>query len=125
METLIGSVVGLIVLSIILRLLRRLFRVVDYLIYFFVFGISIYVWVTEGFWWGILVFFVSALIVSILTGMGSRTEIRRYGKKWSFECSECGYGNLEVLSDEATDMGSVIVTKCPRCGQKQVWSLNK
>lgn len=125
MGTLIGSIIGFIILSIILRLLRRLFRAVDYIILFLVFGIPIYVWTTEGFWWGVLTFCVTAIVAYIMTGIGSKTEIRRYGYKWSFECSKCGYGNLEILSDETTDIGSVITTKCPRCGQIQVWSLTR
>lgn len=100
------------VVVIILRILRRLFKWVDYLIIAIMIIAPIIVGLSEGLVVGIITFLVTAAALSALVGIGNKTEIRRFGYKYSLECKECGYEKLKILREE----DNVIVTKCKRCG---------
>lgn len=71
------------------------------------------IWVSEGFWSALLAGFLGCLAIVLLFGIGSGTEVRKFGHKYTLTCDKCGYDNLEIT--EHTDLG--VVTRCKRCGQ--------
>lgn len=108
-----GEILGIAAgVAIVLRILRRMFKWVDYLIIAIMIIVPIIVGISEGLGAGILTFFGTAFILGLLTGIGSKTEIRRFGNKYSLECRECGYGGLKILNEE----DNIVLTKCKRCG---------
>jgi len=109
----LGTVIVLVIIGFILRVLRSIFVWLDYIAYALIFICSIIVWISDGFGPALITFFGGAIAISLLFGIGSKTEIRKFGHKYSLECSKCGYGNLEIIRDE----NDVVITKCKRCGQ--------
>lgn len=115
-----GVLILLVIISLILRALRSIFVWIDFIAYAILIIVPIIMWISEGFWPALITFFGAAIAISLLFGIGSKTEIHRFGHKYSLECSECGYGNLEILREE----DNVVVTKCKRCGQVCAHTLN-
>jgi hypothetical protein len=107
--------------AIVLRILRRLFKWVDYLIWAIMVIVPIIAWISEGFIVGVVTFFGVAIAASLLGGFGNKTEIRRFGHKYSLNCEECGYDSLEIIGEE----DNVVVTKCKRCGNVCSHILNR
>lgn len=116
----IGWIVVLVVVAIICRALRSVFEAIDWIAYLFVLAAFIIVWIAEGFWMGLLAGFIGCIAMSLLFGIGSGTEVRKFGNKYTLSCDKCGYGNLEIT--EHTDRG--VVTRCKRCGQVCHYTLN-
>lgn len=108
-----GVLALLVVVSIILRVLRSFFVWIDYIAYALIIIPSIVIWVQEGFWWALVAFFLIGIVIVLLFGLGDSQEVRRGRYKWSLTCSECGFGDLEILKEDE----SYVVTKCKRCGK--------
>lgn len=79
-------------------------------------GVFIGVWINENFWWGLIAGIVTAIVISIMTGMGDTTVINRFGRKYTFKCDECEFNDVDIIHDS----GEVVETKCPRCRKRQV-----
>lgn len=109
----LGWAIVLIVASIVCRVLRAAFKVVDWIVYLFVLGAFIYVWINDGFWMGLITGIIGCIVVSLLFGIGSGTEVRKFGHKYTLSCNNCGYDDLEITSH--TELG--VVTRCRRCGE--------
>lgn len=120
MGTLVISLIGFFVLSFLLRILRRSFQFIDWIAYLLVIGGFVWVWITEGFLWGIFSGVITSVIVNLMIGIGNKTEIRRFGRKYSFECEHCGLGDLDIVQDS----GESVTLKCPRCGKVVTYILN-
>ena len=108
---LVGVLAIMAVVAIVVRILRRMFKWVDYIIIANMILTPIIVGISEGWGAGIIAFFGTAFFSSLLFGVGNKTEIRKFGHKYSLECSECGYEKLEILQEE----DNIVVTKCKRC----------
>lgn len=113
MGNLIGFIVGLVVFAAIIRALRSKYVWVDYVFIALVVIGAIVVWVSSGFWYALGFFLLGCFVMSLLLGLGHQEEIRYNGKRYVFECKECGYNHLEVVSQE----GNCVVTRCKRCGK--------
>lgn len=116
----IGWTIVLIVVAILCRILRSIFEAIDWIVYLLVLAAFIIVWITDGFWMGLLAGFIGCVAVSLLFGIGSGTEVRKFGHKYTLSCDKCGYDNLEITAH--TDDG--VVTRCRRCGQVCHHTLN-
>ncbi len=119
MGSLIGFIVGLVVLVAIVRALRSKYEWIDYVFYALVVIGSVVVWITNGFWYALGVFLLGSFVTAILLGLNHEEEFRYNGKKYVFECNECGYNHLDIVSHE----GNVVVTRCKRCGKKVAHTL--
>lgn len=108
-----GWIVILFVIAVIGRLLRSLSEAVDTIIGLVVLIVVIIVWSSNGFWMGLLTFFIGSVCMVLLFGMGSGTVIRRYGRKYTLTCDKCGYEKLEIVSE----FEGGVTTKCKRCGE--------
>lgn len=117
----IGWGIILIVVAIICRALRSAFKAIDWIVYLFVLAAFIIVWITDGFWMGLLAGIIGCVIVSLLFGIGGGTEIRKFGHKYTLTCGECGYDHLEITKH--TDIG--VITRCKRCGNVCHHTLNR
>lgn len=109
----IGWAISIVVVAIICRALRSIWEAVDWIAYLLVLILFIGIWVSEGFWAALLAGFLGCLAIALLFGIGSGTEVRKFGHKYTLTCNKCGYDNLEIT--EHTDLG--VVTRCKRCGQ--------
>ena len=118
--SLIGWIIVLFVVSIICRLLRSLSEVVDYIAYLIVLAAFIIVWINAGFWFGLLAGFVGMIAIYLLFGIGSGTEVKKFGRKYTLSCKDCGYDDLEIL--EENEVG--VCTRCKRCGKVCFYTLN-
>ena len=54
-----------------------------------------------------------------MTGITSETTIRRYGKKYKFECERCNFNDVDIIDDN----GNIITIECPRCGYRKTYYL--
>lgn len=111
------------VVALILRALRAHYIWVDYVAYALgciLLGGSIYIWVSDSFWGALLTFILGSIVLYLLFGIGSTTDIERFGRTYSLECSECGYGGLEIVADNY----DTVTTKCKRCGAVYDCTLN-
>lgn len=117
---LIGWAIVLVVVAIICRALRAVFKAVDSIIYICVLAAFIIVWITDGFWMGLLAGVIGCIVVYLLFGIGGGTEVRKFGHKYALKCNECGYDHLEITAH--TDDG--VVTRCKRCGHICCHTLN-
>lgn len=119
MITLIIFVIGAILVSFVLRMLRRVTKIVDTISYLLILGIFIYSWVNNGILSAIIVGIISAIIILYMTGITSETTIRRYGKKYKFECERCNFNDVDIIDDN----GNIITIECPRCGYRKTYYL--
>lgn len=117
---LFGWIIILAVAALICRALRSIWAAVDGIAYLSVLILFIVAWVSEGFWTALLVGVLGSIAISFLFGIGSGTEVRKFGHKYTLTCEKCGYDNLEIM--EHTDFG--VVTRCRRCGQVCHHTLN-
>lgn len=107
----IGWAIVLVVVAIICRALRAVFEAIDWIVYLFVLAAFIIVWITDGFWMGLLAGVIGCVVVSLLFGIGGGTEVRKFGYKYTLTCDKCGYDHLEITAH--TNDG--VVTRCKRC----------
>ena len=121
MITLIIFVIGAIFVSFVLRMLRRVTKIVDTISYLLILGIFIYSWVNNGILSAIIVGIISAIIILYMTGITSETTIRRYGKKYKFECERCNFNDVDIIDDN----GNIITIECPRCGYRKTYYLHQ
>lgn len=120
MESIIGFIVIFIVVAIIVRVLRARYEWIDGLFYGVLILGTIVAWIAVSFWMALAVFFVGALIVSLLLGNSHEEKIKTGdGRSYTFECDKCGYNHVEVrnIDDQAA------IVKCPRCGHVQNYIL--
>ncbi|MBR5215925.1 MAG: hypothetical protein IKV80_06855 [Bacteroidales bacterium] len=115
-----GWIIILAVAALICRALRSIWEAVDWIAYLLVLILFIVVWVSESFWAALLAGFLGCLAITLLFGIGSGTEVRKFGHKYTLTCEKCGYDNLEIT--EHTDFG--VITRCRRCGQVCHHTLN-
>lgn len=108
---LIGWIILLVATVIICRALRAAFRAVDWIVYILVAAAFIAVWITDGFWMGLLAGFIGFIAAVFLFGIGSGTTVRKFGHKYTLTCHNCGYDSLEIV--EHTDDG--VISRCRRC----------
>lgn len=111
----IGWVILLIVLAAICRALRSVFKAVDWIVFLLIFAAFIIVWITEGFWMGLIILFIGSAIAGILFGIGGGTEVHKFGYKYTLTCDKCGYDHLEIIDED--ELG--VTTRCKRCGDVQ------
>lgn len=116
----LGWAITLVIAAIVCRALRSAFKAIDWIVYLLVLAAFITVWITDGFWMGLLAGVIGCVAVSLLFGIGSGTEVRKFGHKYTLSCEECGYDNLEITAH--TELG--VVTRCKRCGQVCHHTLN-
>ncbi len=109
----LGWLAILALLALICRALRSLWKSVDLIIGILILIVIVVVWICEGFWYALLALFICGIISQLFFGMGSGTEVRKFGHKYTLSCNECGYDNLEIT--EHTQDG--VITRCKRCGQ--------
>lgn len=117
---LFGWIIILAVTALICRGLRSIWVAVDDIAYVSVLILFIVVWVSEGFWTALLAGFLGFLAITFLFGIGSGTEVRKFGNKYTLKCEKCGYDKMEIM--EHTDFG--VVARCKRCGQVCNYTLN-
>lgn len=117
----IGWIIILIVATIVCRVLRSVFEAIDWIAYLLVPAAFIFVWITNGFWSGLLAGIIGCAAVSLLFGIGGGTEVRMFGNKYTLTCTKCRYDDLDIA--ERTDNG-IITTRCKRCGHKDIFRLN-
>lgn len=113
----IGTIIILVVAFIGLRLLRRVWTGADVLLFVVGLGFSIVLWVTNGFWTGLICFIVYLAAHGIV--MGSSTEVKRGNLRWEFECSKCGYNKVVIVEENEY----AVRTRCPRCGKEEIHGL--
>lgn len=101
---------GVIVIA---RLLRSMFAWIDWVSYLVILVIGIIQWINNGFWSGLLAFFIGAVIITILFGLGDSTEVYVNGRKGEIECPKCQYGKLDIISND----NGIVTAKCKRCGE--------
>ena len=107
-----GWIIILAVAAIVCRLLRSIWQAIDWIAYLLVLILFIAVWISEGFWAGLLAGFLGCIAVARLFGINVGTEVRKFGHTYTLTCDDCGYDNLEIK--EHTELG--VVTRCKRCG---------
>ncbi len=111
----LGWIIILVVVSIICRILRSLFQAVDWIVYLLILAAFIFIWITKGFWWGLLAGIIGSVVATFLFGMGGGTKVSKFGHTYTLTCKDCGYDDLEITTD--TEVG--VVTRCKRCGKVQ------
>lgn len=116
----IGWAIALVIVAIICRALRATFEAIDWIVYILVLAAFVIVWITDGFWMGLLTGVIGSVAVSLLFGIGSGTEVRKFGHKYTLTCNKCGYDDLEITTH--TDDG--VITRCKRCGKVCHHTLN-
>lgn len=72
----------------------------DYLTGAIIIIAPIVMWISEGFWVALITFFVALIAVSLLFGLGSKTEWRNETGRYSITCHKCNYGGMEILSSD-------------------------
>ena len=121
---LIVSVIGFVV---IMRLLRRRFKWIDYVCYISLFAVPIVLGVLNGFWSGLVAFFVLGGIYLYLLGLFQETTIRRDGATWNVRCMNCFYHDLEIIDEEEVFKDNKWITRvkvrCLRCGDTMWYNL--
>lgn len=115
----IGWIIALVVISIVCRALRSIFKVVDWIAYLIVLAAFVIVWITNGFWMGLLAGIIGCVVVAILFNIGGGTEVKMFGHTYTLECDKCGYDHLEIL--EYTEVG--VRVRCKRCGKESFFIL--
>lgn len=115
-----GWAMILLTIAVIGRLLRSQFEIVDGIICIIVIIASIIVWISNGFWMGVLTFFGGSFCFGLLFGMGGDTQIRRYGHRYTLKCDKCGYEKLTIVEE----FEGGVTTKCKRCGDVVAHILN-
>ena len=115
-----GWTIVLVIISLICRGLRSIFEAVDWIAYLLPWAAFIIVWISEGFWAGLLYGIIGCIAISLLFGIGGGTQIRKFGRRYTLTCDKCGYEHLKIT--EETDLG--VVTRCRRCGQVCYHMLN-
>ena len=113
----IGTIIILVLVFIGLRILRRVWVGADVLLLIVGLGLSIVLWVTNGFWTGLICFIVYLIAHGIV--MGSNTEVKRGNLRWEFECSKCGYNKVDIVDENEY----AVKTRCPRCGNEEIHGL--
>lgn len=107
------GVIAIIAISaIVLRLLRSIFVWMDYVAGAIVIIAPIIMWISEGFWGALITFFVASIAVSLLFGLGAKTEWRNETGRYSITCHKCDYGGMEILSSDENG----VYARCKRCG---------
>lgn len=110
-----GLLVVIIIIAVVIlicRFLRSRYKWVDFIVYGIMFIEPIMVWISSGFWAALVTFFCLVFVMALLFGIGSNTELKRFGKVFSMECQECGYGKVDIIDDN----WEVITFRCKRCG---------
>lgn len=113
----IWTIIILVVAFIGLRLLRLAWKGADALLFVIGLGVSITLWITNGFWSGLICFVVYLIAHGIV--IGSNTEVKRGNLRWEFECSKCGYNKVDIIDENEY----AVKTRCPRCGNEQIHGL--
>ena len=103
----------LVIAAVVCRALRSIFVAIDWIVYLFVLVAFIVVWITDGFWSGLLTGVIGCVVVGLLFGIGGGTEVRKFGHKYTLSCKKCGYDHLEITAH--TELG--VITRCRRCGE--------
>ena len=112
-----GVIIVFVLIVIACRLLRAIFPIVDVIVGAALFIIPIIVWITNTFWAALLTFFGGAIVAGILFGLGDETDVNYGSKTYKIKCSDCGYGDLEILSQDEV----CVVARCRRCGAKKTY----
>lgn len=113
----IGTIAVFVIAFVGLRLLRRVWAGADVLLFVIGLVLSIVIWITNGFWSGLICFIVYLVAHGIV--IGSNTEVRRGNLRWQFECPECGYNKVDIIYENEY----AVRTRCPRCGNEQLHGL--
>ena len=79
----IGWAIVLVVVAIICRALRSIWEAIDWIACLLVLIIFIGIWVSEGFWAALLAGFLGCVAIAFLFGIGSGTEVRKFGHKYT------------------------------------------
>ncbi|MBR5512237.1 MAG: hypothetical protein IKU50_08545 [Bacteroidaceae bacterium] len=116
-----GWLITIVIVVIVCRLLRAMFRAVDWIVYILLFGSAIYAGIyNESFWAGFLAAVIGAIAARFFFGIGSGTEVYKFGNKYTLTCRECGYHDLEIVAH--TDEG--VIVRCVRCKDESHHKLN-
>ncbi len=117
----IGIIVGLLIVALILQGLRRVFTWIDWIYYILALGamfiLPIVVWIMESFWAALGVFFISLFscgFIGWLMGMYKTVTVNHFGDKYTLECSNCQYNDIDIISNEY----DYCDYECPRCGTR-------
>lgn len=121
MGTFITYVIIFVILAIVLRVLRRFTKWVDIISYGIIIVFFISTWIAIGFFSALFGSIVLGVVIVILTGLGSKTKLERFGGTYSFECEKCGLGDLDLVEDHY----DAVTYECPRCGWKKTYILNR
>lgn len=120
MGTFITIIIVFVIIAIILRALRRTSQWVDYISYGIIIISFISTWIGVGFFSALFGSIILGIIIFLLTGIGSKTKLERFGRTYSFECDECGLGDLDLVEDHY----EAVTYECPRCGRRKTYILN-
>ena len=85
---LFGWIIILAVAALICRALRSIWEAVDWIAYLSVLILFIVAWVSEGFWTALLVGVLGSIAITFLFGIGSGTEVRKFGHKYTLSCEK-------------------------------------
>lgn len=107
----IGGILLLIAIMFICRVLRAAFWAVDWIVYILIAAAFVLIWITNGFWMGLLAGVIGLVAARLLFSIGGGTEVRKFGHKYTLTCHNCGYGDLEIV--EHTDDG--VISRYRRC----------
>lgn len=119
MLSLVIIIVVAFVLSIVLRVLRRYTRVIDIASYLLVLGVFAYIWYSDGIVSAVIGGVVFAVILFYMVGITSETQVKRYGKRYTFKCERCSFNDVDIVDDS----GGLITIECPRCGYRKTYYL--
>ncbi|MBR5353293.1 MAG: hypothetical protein IK126_06230 [Bacteroidales bacterium] len=114
------------------RATRHSWRYADKFFLYFPFVAVIFFWLIFNVWMGLIFYIVLSLRRAGIRPNQSEAMGRGfayYDDIYYLKCTECGYEKPEIIDSSGTHarerglLGTSVMTRCPRCGNKDVFRL--